>query len=255
MMAAKITRRNAQGNITTAGFAFGPTVANAVHPFFSLMLAQGVPPFQADGHATGLKIPQAEAALTAMSGLFADGAANNSITVRDFPSGSVGMAIIANWFKDTLRQGMGEQFQTKVGVAPIPGIADWKTFQYSFFWGVGATSPNRDQAWRLLQWLNKPQTPGARSCTGEMLLQLGGLTGNRADIAASAGALDDDFSRPYVDAIASGRAVAAPNLQHMTEIQQALRTSIERAWSGSLTPARALAQADRAIDPLLQEDR
>lgn len=253
-IAAKITRRNAQGNLVTAGFAFGPTVANAVHPFFALLLAQGVTPVSATG--TGLATPQARAVLSDMAGLYRDGSAGNEVAVRDFPSGTVGMAIIANWFKDTLRQGFGDRFADTVGVAPIPtDAADWKTYQYSFFWGVDAHSRNRDQAWDLLRWLNTPQKPGARSCTGEMLLRMGGLTGNNADIAASQNELGDSFSKPFVDAIASGHAVAGANLVRMTEIQQALRLNIEKAWSGALPPAEALAQADRAIAPLLAEDR
>jgi multiple sugar transport system substrate-binding protein len=255
-IAAKVTRRNEQNNITTAGYAFGPTVANAVHPFFSLLMAQGVTPIKPDASGTGLGSPEALAVLTGMSRLFADGATGNAVAVRDFPSGTVGMAIIANWFKDTLRQGLGDRFAEVVGVAPIPTDAmDWRTLQYAFFWGVDARSRNKEQAWALLRWLNTPRVAGARSCTGEMLLRMGGLTGNKADIAASSAELSDDFSRPYVEAISSGRAVALPNLQRMTEIQQVLRNAIEKAWSGSTQPAQALRQADRDIALLLAEDR
>lgn len=254
-IAAKITRRNAQGNVTTAGYAFGPTVANAVHPFFALLLSRGVAPFKPDGSGTNLRTPQAEAVLAGMSRLFADGITANSVQVRDFPSGTVGMEIIANWFKDTLRQGFGDKFLDTVGVAPIPAgpDGDWKTLQYSFFWGVDANSRNAAQAWDLLRWLNTPREAGQRSCTGEMLLRMGGLTGNTADIAASDAELGDTFTRPYVDAIASGRAVALPNLVHMQEVQQVLRSAIEKSWSGALAPKDALRRADTDIAPLLAD--
>jgi len=252
-IAAKITRRNAQNNVTTAGYAFGPTTANAAHPFLALLAARGVQPLKPE--ASGLNTPEALAVMTGMAGLYADGSAANSVQVRDFPSGTVGMAIIANWLKDTLRQGFGDRFTDTVGVAPIPTDgADWRTFQYAFFWGVDARSRNKDAAWALLQWLNAPRE-GGRSCVGEMLLRMGGLTGNKADIAASAGELDDGFTRPYVEAISTGRAIALPNLQRMSEVQQALRAAIEKAWGGSLTPALALRQAERDIAPLLAEDR
>jgi multiple sugar transport system substrate-binding protein len=255
-IAAKVTRRNAQNNITTAGYAFGPTVANAVHPFFALLSARGVAPLKPDASGTGLGTPEALSVLGGMAGLYADGSTSNAVQVRDFPSGTVGMAIIANWFKDTLRQGFGDRFDEVVGVAPIPAEgADWRTFQYSFFWGVDARSRNRDAAWTLLRWLNTPRGEGRRSCVGEMLLRMGGLTGNKADIAASSAELNDGFSRPYVEAISSGRAPPLPNLQRMSEIQQVLRTNIEKAWSGSLKPADALRQADKEIAPLLAEDR
>jgi multiple sugar transport system substrate-binding protein len=255
-IARKMTRRNERNNVTTAGFAFGPTVANAVHPFMSLLLARGIQPIGADSSSTGLSSPEALAVLTGMSRLFADGAASNAVTVRDFPSGTVGMAIVANWFKDTLRQGLGDGFVDSVGVAPIPADgAEWHTLQYSFFWGVDSRSRNKEQAWALLHWLNTPREPGSRSCTGEMLVRLGALTGNRSDIDASSNEMEDDFSRPFVEALSSGRAVALPNVQRMTEIQQVLRNNIEKAWSGSVSPAQALRQADREIAPLLAEDR
>jgi multiple sugar transport system substrate-binding protein len=255
-IAAKITRRNEQNNITTAGYAFGPTAANAVHPFFSLLMAQGVAPIKPDASGTALGSPEALSVLTGMSRLFAEGVTSNAVTVRDFPSGTVGMAIIANWFKDTLRQGLGDRFGEVVGVAPIPtNAADWRTLQYAFFWGVDARSRNKDAAWALLRWLNTPRAAGARSCTGEMLLRMGGLTGNKADIAASADDMNDGFTKPYVEAISGGHAVALPNVQRLGEIQQVLRNNIEKAWSGSLQPAQALRQADREIAPLLAEDR
>ena len=254
-IAAKITKRNAQGNITTAGYAFGPTVANAVHPFLALLLSAGEPLVKPDHSGTNLGTPEAEAVLADMARLFADGVTGNAAQGRDFPSGAVGMAIVANWLKDTLRASMGEDFRDKVGVAPIPAGNGWKTYQYSFFWAVDARSRNRDAAWELLLWLNTPRETGARSCTGEMLVRMGGLTGNKADIAASSAELGDDFTRPFVEAIASGRAVADPNLVHATEIQQVLRQAIEKAWGGTLTPAQALRQADRVIVPLLADEQ
>lgn len=254
-VAAKITKRNAQGNIATAGFAFGPTVANAVHPFLALLFSTGMPLVKPDLSGTNLDTPRAEAVLTEMSRLFAEGTTSNAVQGRDFPSGIIGLAIIPNWFKAILRAGMGGDFHDQVGVAPIPAGEAWRTFQYSFFWGVDRRSRNHDAAWELLLWLNTPRAAGARSCTGEMLVRMGGLTGNRADIAASSAELGDDFTRPYVEAIASGRAIAGPNLVHMTEINEALHLAIEKAWNGTVSPARALHQADRVIAPLLADER
>jgi hypothetical protein len=43
-----------------------------------------------------------------------------------------------------------------------------------------------------------------------MLLRMGGLTGNKADIAASADELDDGFTRPYVEAISPAVPLPCP---------------------------------------------
>lgn len=250
--AAKITKRNAQGKIVTAGYAFGPSVANGVHPFLALLQSRGVAPFKPNLQASNLAGPEAVAVLADETKLFAQGITDNTIQVRDFPSGSVGMMIFANWYKDTLRQAFGAALDDTVGIAPIPGGENWRTLQYAFFWGVDANSPHRREAWSLLSWLNAPQGEGKRSCTGDMLVKLGALTGNRADIAATP-EYGDAFSKPYVDAISSGRAVAAPNVLRSTEIQQTLRAAIGRAWSGAQPPDAALREADAKITALLND--
>ncbi len=251
--AAKITKRNAQGKITTMGYAFGPTVANGVHPFVALLLSHGIEPFKPGLDGTNLAGPAAAGVLADEARLFSQGSTDTTIQVRDFPSGSVGMMIYPNWFKDTLRQAFGPAMDETVGVAPIPAGDGWKTLQYAFFWGVDAHSPRRAEAWSLLAWLNSPHGDGKRSCTGDMLGKLGALTGNRNDTARSPDEYGDAFSRPFVDAIASGRAAALPNVTRSSEIQQSLRTAIGRAWSGSQTPEVALRAADRSITALLNE--
>ena len=60
---ARIAKRNAQGNLTTAGYAFGPTVANGVYPFETLLLSRGVAPFKPDLDGTNLASPEAVAVL------------------------------------------------------------------------------------------------------------------------------------------------------------------------------------------------
>lgn len=278
--AARLTERDARGRITTAGFAFGPTAANATDPFLALLASRGVALLApapgvagADGAGgegearddtglggprlgdtgfggTNLRAPQAVAVLAGEAGLFARGVASAALQVRDFPSGAVGMMIYANWYKDTLREAFGDAMEETVGVAPIPGGPEWRTLQYGFFWGVDSGSPHRRAAWDLLEWLSTPHA-GGRSCTGDFLARLGALTGNRADLAASP-EYDDAFSRPFVEAIRSGRAVAAPNVLHGAELQADLAAAIGRAWGGE-APAAALAEADREITALLRE--
>lgn len=254
-IAGKIARVNAQGNLTTVGYAFGPTVSNGVHPFEALLYSAGVSPFKPDLSGTNLTSPQAVALLEAQARMFAAKATGDALQVRDFPSGTVGMMITANWFKKTLFDGLGAAMADTVGVAPIPAGPNWRTLQYGFFWSVDARSRNGIEAWKLLTWLNTPQSPGARSCVGEMLVRLGGLTGNKADIAASGTEYGDAFTRPYVEAISSGRAVSDPNMPYATEVQAILRDQIGRAWSGALPAAEALTRADREITRVLTEAR
>jgi multiple sugar transport system substrate-binding protein len=252
-MAAKITKTDAQGKVTVAGYAFGPTPANAVHPFRTLLFSRGKGLFSEDLRATNLTSPEAIEVVTKQAEMFKRGVTSPNIQVRDFPSGSVGMMITANWFKDTLRQGLGDAFERTVGVAPIPGGDNWKTYQYSFYYGVDARSRHKTDAWRLVRWLNAPQEAGKRSCVGDMLIAMGGLTANKADIAASQGEINDSFMKPYVDAISSGRAISEKNVPQAQEIEVIIRGAIEEAWLGRKAPQNALAAANAQIESILKE--
>jgi multiple sugar transport system substrate-binding protein len=148
---------------------------------------------------------------------------------------------------------MGDAFEKNVGVAPIPGGPDWRTYQYSFYYGVDARSRQKEEAWRLVRWLNSPQEPGKRSCVGDMLITMGALTANRADLAASQAELSDGFTKPYVDAISSGRALSEKAVPQAAEMEVIIRTAIEEAWLGKTPAKEALASANRQIEGILRE--
>ncbi len=251
--AARMTKRNSLGKMTTAGFAFGPTIGGSVYPFVALLLSHGIEPIHIKPNGTNLLSDGAIEVLSDEASLFSEGMTDTTIQVRDFSSGAVGMMIFANWYKDTLRQAFGAAMDATVGVAPIPAGQGWKTLQYAFFWGVDAHSPHKTEAWDLLAWLNTPHGANQQSCTGAMLGHLGALTGNRNDIAAGPQDYGDPFSKPFADAIASGRAGSLPNIVDGVEIQDILRLMIGRAWTGTLTPQAALRSADRQITAILNE--
>lgn len=249
--AAAITERNEQGDITTMGYAFGPSVANVVHPFLTLLYSQGIEMFTEDYSATNLTSEEAIAVLEQQVRLFEEGITDRSIEVWDFPSGSVGMMTMAPWYEQTLREGFGDAFEETVGVTQIPAGEDWRSLQYAFFFGVDANSPNQDAAWDVITWLNTQQTEGEPSCVGQMLIELGALTSHQDDIATSQDALGDSYSAPFVNAL--DRSITEPTVVQATEIERILQTYIEQAWAGQLEPAEALARADSEISSILAE--
>lgn len=249
--AAAITERNDQGNITTMGYAFGPSVANVVHPFLTLLYSQGVEMFTEDYSATNLTSETAVAVLEQQVRLFEEGITDRSIEVWDFPSGSVGMMTMAPWYEQTLREGFGDAFEDIVGVTQIPGGDDWRSLQYAFFFGVDANSPNQEVAWDVITWLNTQQDEGTLSCVGQMLVELGALTSHQGDIAAAQDALGDSYSAPFIEAL--DRSITEPTVVQAAEIERILQTYIEQAWAGELEPAEALRRADREISSILAE--
>ncbi|MBE7157153.1 MAG: extracellular solute-binding protein [Rhodospirillales bacterium] len=250
--ARRIARSNRQGQLTVSGFAFGPNPAMGVNPFLAMLYSRGQKLFTPDGRGTNLISPIAVDILAGQARLFSTHAVSLEAAPAFFPGGVVGMMIVPNWYKNDLRQSLGEHFTDKVGVAPIPGGPNWRTVQYGFFWAVDAKSPEQRAAWNLLKWLNSPHGANGRSCTGDMLMRLGALTGNRADLQASANELNTAFMKPFVDALSSGRALPLESTPHASEVESLLRSYLEEAWLGMLSPQEALRQADAGIRSILR---
>ncbi|UPH72233.1 sugar ABC transporter substrate-binding protein [Abyssibius alkaniclasticus] len=251
-MAAAITTTNDQGVIDRAGYVYGPSVANAVHVYYSQMYAAGVPPFADDFRSTNFTSPESIEIVERMGALFAEGITSNTNITDDFAAGSAAMMIAANWNKAELQEVYGDEFENTVGIAPIPnngGPAG--TMLYSFLWAVDSTSDVQAESWELLQWLNTAQEGKPLSCTGEMLNNLGALSGNLADLAGMD--TGDSFTAPFVAAIESGAAKSQPNIWQASENDRTLRSYIEQVWAGNMSAADAMAAADAEVTAVLNE--
>lgn len=253
IVARAVTKKNRQGNIQIAGYATDLSGSNIAHAFYSEMYAAGFAPYTADMRHTNLRSIAAVTILTKQVELFRRGITSYSVLAVDFAGGGVGMAIMANWMKDTLQASLGARFAETVGVAPIPSAGPGGTMIYSFFWGVDAESKAKQQSWDLLQWLNMPRDGRGLSCTGATLAGMGDLTGNRSDLAAMQGRISDPFSQQFVTALGAPGAVSQPNLWHAAEVDRQLKYYIQLAWAGRMTPSAALAAADKDITAILAE--
>ena len=252
-IAGAITKKNRQGNSLIGGYAFDLSGSNVTHTFYSEMYAAGVAPYRADMRHTNLRSAAALSILTRQVELFRRGITSNSVLAVDLAGGGVGMAVMANWMKDTLRGILGPRFESTVGVAPIPTDGPGGTMIYSFFWGVDSASKAKPQAWDLLRWINSPQRKGGLSCTGTMIAGMGDLTGNKSDLAAMRSMTADPFSQQFIAALRSPGAASQPNIWHASEIDRLLKYYIQLAWAGRMTPAAALAAADSEIAEILRE--
>ena len=103
----------------------------------------------------------------------------------------------------------------------------------------------------MLQWINTAQDGSDISCTGEMLRDLGALSGNLADLEAMP--TDNAFTAPFVAAIESGAAQTQPNIWQASEVDRILRSYIEQVWAGSMSAEDAMAAADAEVTAILAE--
>lgn len=250
---AAVTRKNRQGNILVGGYAYGPSTANIVHPFYAEIYAAGGSPYSSDLRQTNLTAPIPVSILRQQAAMFRRGIVSNSVAVRELNSGSLAMAIIANWQRSSLKESYGTAFDETIGVAPIPTDGPGGTMLYSFFWGVDADSPLKRQSWDLLKWLNAARPRDGMSCTGRLLNGMGDLTGNNHDLALMERDIVDPFTRQFVAALKSGTAVSQPNLWRQAEVDRILQFYIESAWAGGMSSEAALAAANAQIQAVLNE--
>ncbi len=251
--AARISTANRQGQLIASGFTFGSSQNQIVAPFLTFLYSNGQKLLTPDMKSTNLTGPAAHSILANEIEMFRAHGATWGTVPYQFPSGALGMMIVPNWFQRSLRQGLAARFADTVAVAPIPGGPEWRTLQYGFFWSVDADSAHPAEAWALLKWLNTAQTPGGRSCVGNMLMALGGLSGNRQDLSASAVELGNPFMQPFVDALSSGRALSQPSTPHANEIESLVSKYLERAMLGAIPADQALRDLDTGIRRILEE--
>ena len=254
--AAKITTRNAQGRIETAGFALADssTGTGLVHPFYAQLYSAGVDPYEDGFEGTNYASDAAVAAVADMKSLFDEGVTDRSVDAFDFPAGGIGMMIMANWLKSDIRAGFGDSFDEDVAVSALPFGDDWKTLQYAFFFGVDSNSDVADEAWDVVRWINSPEsasTDGGPSCVGETLAGFGALTANAADLDALGE--PDAFTAPYVAAIEDDRAITQPNVMQAAEIERLMADRIGAAIDGAGTPEDEMTELDEEVTDILSE--
>lgn len=249
-MAKATTQRDAQGKATRLGFGYGDTPASLSQPYLSLLFSLGGDVFNAERTESRLASPEAVQALQLYREPARAGVADPAVPIFDQPGGNVALGIVASWRRATYAEVLGPDFAKTIGVAPIPvGGENWKTLQYTFFMTVDANSPNREAAWRFVDWMNAQPAPGRSSPIGDILADLGGLTGSRPDTAAHPEVYEDPFTKPFVAALE--RSVPMAPLPQSEEIKAIIHRAVEQAVWGGVEPEAALEAASEEIDLVL----
>lgn len=249
-MAKELTIEGENDTFVRRGFAFMAGWDSAVvHPYLAMLHAEGGRLFSDDYTEVLLDTPEAIRALENQVRMFRE--ADADTLYSGFPSGQVSMVVMAPWWKSQLRSIMEEDFQN-VGVAPLPrGDAGLASTAYTWFWAVDSSSPNQDEAWRFLQWLNGLDDPLEPSRMGRFLAETGIIPGRPADIEANADLVLDPFMAPFVQALEY--SIPEPNVYRGQDIKLILQREIEAAWRGEKPARTALIDAKRQIDTILAE--
>jgi multiple sugar transport system substrate-binding protein len=256
-IAAAISQTDDTGAVTQIGYGIiTGWDSGVVHPWATLLQSNGGTYLNAEETATAYNSPEGLETLQLYADLVESGGTDMSMAAQaEFTNGRVGMIIMANWWRSGLQAAAGVDYETEVGVAPVPvgpsGDAS-STMSYNWLWTVTSSSPNQEKAWEFIQCMNTPAEEGAGSPMGEYLVNvLGAIPSMTADQEAYAEDLGDHFLAPFVESVSY--ALPEPVVAGGQEVKTKLQAEIEAVLQGMQDVASALEFASMEGDTVLQE--
>lgn len=162
-----------------------------------------------------------------------------------FANGQLGMLVSGIWMFDRFAQA---SFDWDIAVEP--GGARQATHFFSNAAAIAASSPNREAAWKWVEFLAaSPEVAAARI---ESAWELPALSLDNADALAPYLARPQPANREAVFA-SLAFAVNPPVVDRQPELQDIVNQELEAARLGSKTVAQALADAQRRVEALLAD--
>ena len=256
-IAAAISATDDTGAVTQIGYGIiTGWDSGVVHPWATLLQSNGGQYLSDDMTATAYNSPQGLETLQLYADLVANGGTDVSMAAQaEFANGRVGMIIMANWWRSGLQAAPGVDYETEVGVAPVPvgpSGSESSTMSYNWLWSVTSSSPNQEKAWEFIQCMNSPAAEGEGSPMGEYLVNvLGAIPSMNWDQAAYADELGDHFLAPFVESVSYARP--EPVVAGGQEVKTKLQAEIEAVLQGMNDPATALDFASQEGDAVLSE--
>ncbi|MGE5572417.1 MAG: ABC transporter substrate-binding protein [Bacteroidota bacterium] len=253
-MASKLTVRDKSGVITQYGFAFLAGWESAVvHPYLGLLWDLGGDFLSPDFKKCVVNSPEGVQALEAELQLFKTGGTDPAGSVWSFPQGKVAMMIMASWYEQSLKQGLGDKYDKVVGVAPVPYIKKPVNAGYTWFLAVDSASKNKKAAWDFLMWFTaETQKPKNTTRLGDLMVEtIGSLPCREIDLANHPDTLNDLYTKTFVEQLKNSKP--EPNVAQGAEVKTILANEIVEAWHGRKSAKQALDDAVLKINEILAE--
>jgi len=252
-MASKLTVRDKTGAITRYGFSFLAGWDSAVvHPFLGLLWDMGGEYLSPDYKKCLLNSPEGVKALEAELDLFRKGGTDISGSVWEFPQQKVSMIIMASWYENSLKKGLGADYEKVVGVAPIPKVNKNVNAMYTFFATVDSASKSKKEAWNFLKWFTEEETAKKTTRLGDLMVEtIGSVPARKTDLENHPKDLQDHYTKMFIDELKNARH--EPNMPQAAEINTVLMQEIVEAWHGSKTAKKALDDATKQINKILAD--
>lgn len=143
------------------GIALQPGGAGSWQTVLPLSWSNGGDVVSENGEEFTFETPENEEALAYYQSYFTDGIADpapaEGTTEQDFVSGAVPMFISGPWMMAAVEGVGGEGFADKYGVFVMPQKETSSSFLGGANLGVFQGSENRDAAWKLVEYLSRPE--------------------------------------------------------------------------------------------------
>jgi len=181
-----------------------------------------------------LDTPEMVKALTYYQSFFTDGVAPKELPEGslepDFVAGKIGSFVSGPWHIGILKETGGDDFMSKVTLAPMPADEKPASFIGGSNLAVFKSSENRDAAWTYVQWLSDPATQAEWYKTTSDLPSV--------QSAWTEGDLGSDPALAvFGDQLKT--AVAAPAIPTWEQIASVIDTELEKVCKTGEDPAEA----------------
>lgn len=146
----------------------------------------------------------------------------------------------------------GVDFTDVIGVTSLPaGPAGIGSYQYGWSLTVPASSKNKEEAWRFVEWLATQAGENGMTAVGTVQAALGSVPTFRGDLNGPAFADRSEYFSTFIANLAY--AVTDEKLPVAEQRQNVLAQEIEAAIARNKTPMQAMADAQTKVDALLAE--
>lgn len=240
------------GSLLRAGFAFINGWPEAVvHPFLSMLFAEGGRLFTSDKTKSLLDSPAALNTLQKQVRMFEEGATTKAAAIWNFASGGTATMIMAPWYEKSLRTGMKDSFVDVAATVLPPGSAGRASILYNWGFAVDQASAHQRAAWDFLLWLTKERDGKRNSRMGDYLTDQGILPSRWNDIQSHPDQLMDAYTKAFVESL--NFCVSEPVAYRSAEINSIIMKQVNSAWYGEKSAQNALSEATRQIDVILAQ--
>lgn len=203
--------------------------------------------WQAGADLDSLDTPAATEALALLTSLIQDGSMSREVVnwaqgdvFTQFINGNLAMCENGPWEIPSAQ----EEAAFKWGVVPLPKGQQAATTMGGETWAITTSSKSIDAAWNFLLSTQEPDALKSYQ-------SIGGSLPTRKDIADDPVFDKGDAFEVFIEQM----SIARPRTygQNYPEMSIALQDALQNAFTGTMTPAEAMAQANSIIKPLISQ--